>query len=86
MSENESLRLWRRVIAEAQALAPDADRSALIEAATAHANHREAMMALNGVQPIGEVVIGEGDTGGWTVVRWREACPPVGTVIYTTKE
>ena len=86
MSENESLRLWRAVISEAQAIAPSADRAKLIAAATAHANHREASMALAGVDPVGEVVIGEGDTGGWTVVRWHESCPPVGTVLYTVAE
>jgi hypothetical protein len=36
-------------------------------------------------EPIGEVVIGEGDTKGWTVVKWRADVPPiaVGTKLYT---
>lgn len=36
-------------------------------------------------EPIGEVVIGEGDTGGWTVVRWRgDYKAIVGTKLYAS--
>lgn len=81
---SRSLELYRRVVAEAQAVAPDADRAPLLLAIAEHANYRETAMAQEGVQTVGEVVIGPaGDVEGWTVVKWRDSCPPVGTVLYT---
>lgn len=80
---SRSLELYRRVVAEAQAIAPDADRAPLLLAIAEHANYREAAMALEGISTVGEVVIGPaGDVEGWTVVKWRDSCPPVGTVLY----
>lgn len=86
---NKTLELYRRVVAEAQAMAPTCDRSRLLEAVKEYADHREAMMALHGpMVAVGNVVIGADPTGlteeGWTVVRWHEdkGCPPVGSILY----
>lgn len=87
MPTSESLRLYRRVVSEAQAIAPDADRSPLLLAIAEHANYREAAMALEGVSTVGQVAIGPaGDVEGWTVVKWRDRCPPAGTILYSVED
>lgn len=51
-----------------------------------HAAQPTLVIAKPAPAPVGEVVVGEGDTVGWTVVHWFDKCPAVGTFLYTSSE